>query len=620
MKHIFRFSVLVLFSLLLLSCDGDGENLDSGIPLSFSISVEDTFGNPVSDYEVSVWNNFSTSGGGANRPLTTFGFSVEQESNISIKTYDLDNNLVNTLHDEVRAPGNYGIDFTSTTYDSGEPIRGGCVVLRYEMTAIDSETREILFEDAEFMCRFEMHLGNSIGLLDSDGLFGTDNKLYFPHLYNLPEMRGTDEDGNNTGNFTLPDEVVITIYDSENDIYQTYERVVEQGENNFDLVWDNSKSQKAEQTEYKSTLKLPQAEEQKIVHRNPHPVYIEVWDCDGIQIPFGDVHYEAVITERPDEIIEINNFGWEYGGVIPGYISGNLENGFSSWIPGETLEITLEQISTGYTVTNSWILTSAGYEYFPNPGGLELLNGSECWFGEDFIDWGDGVTGNVTGGIPSNPGYGYGTGLPNEDLLEEPENIGYYFTLSIDDDEYADITLCIDQIAFGYVPFNLAYWSNGEWIYEPEDGSYISWANPGTSNSCVTFNIDSTLREDVPIVLTRGPNDDAVDVELTNFVAYSNYGEEYITISWTTESEEEMNYYRVYRDGIEITVIEALNEPSTHEYQVTDAPNYEGTYYYTLEAVAVDGASSFWGPTPVEFYPVFNYEWRLSPNYPNPFN
>jgi len=109
----------------------------------------------------------------------------------------------------------------------------------------------------------------------------------------------------------------------------------------------------------------------------PRPVYIEVWDCNDVQIPAGDVYYEAIIIERPAEVVEINTYGWEYGGVIQGYLSGDVNNGFSTWAPGETLEITLTQISTGYSVTNSWEIgiLHEGYEYFPNPGGLELALG-----------------------------------------------------------------------------------------------------------------------------------------------------------------------------------------------------------------------------------------------------
>jgi hypothetical protein len=114
------------------------------------------------------------------------------------------------------------------------------------------------------------------------------------------------------------------------------------------------------------------------IFAQPHPVYIEVWDCNSIHIPDGDVYYEAVIIERPEEIVTQETFGWEYSGVIEGYISGNLGNGFSSWNVGETLEITLTQISTDFSVTNSWVITNAGYEQFPNPGGLELILGEDC--------------------------------------------------------------------------------------------------------------------------------------------------------------------------------------------------------------------------------------------------
>jgi hypothetical protein len=349
----------------------------------------------------------------------------------------------------------------------------------------------------------------------------------------------------------------------------------------------------------------------------PHPVYIEVWDCDGVQIPAGDVDYTAVILERPAEVIAIDTNGWEYGGVIPGYLSGNVGNGFSTWAPGETLEITLTHISAGSSVVNSWVLTGAGYEYYPNPGGLVCDTGCDPVDPGD-IDWLDGVTGNVQGGTPSAPGSGPGTGLPNEGQLGDQTNAGYYFTITIPDGMATDVTICIDQDALGYTPWNLAYWLNGMWNYE-----YVAtiWENPGTASSCVTINIDAT-RADVPIVLADGPgHDDALPVELTNFAAAYEQGE-FVTVSWTTESESEMSYYNVYREGIVIATESATNETESHDYEITDTPEYEGTYYYTLEAVALDGTNSYWH-TSVDFtIPVEEIIeiTTLNNNYPNPFN
>jgi hypothetical protein len=358
-----------------------------------------------------------------------------------------------------------------------------------------------------------------------------------------------------------------------------------------------------------------------LLFAQPHPVYIEVWDCDGVQIPAGDVFYTAKILERPNEVIDINSFEWEYGGVVPGYLSGNVANGFSTWAPGETLEIALTQLSTGYEVSNSWILTSGYYEYHPNPGGVELSLSDDCVVEQGNIDWGNGVTGNVTGGIPSNPGYGYGTGLPNEDLLANPDNIEHYFTLTIDSSTNADITLSIDLEAFDYMPYNLAYWHYNDWIYLPSIDCPIDWMYSGYYNITTTFTIGPTLREDVNIPIVLRSYEPILTPYLPIFTV-SGQGNN-ILIRWESIydpcDEVGLSYYRVYRDGIEIAHLEAENDPN-HNYEVTDCPEFNGTYYYSLEAVRFDGTAQYWVHTPVEFVLVIPEVTQLGNNFPNPFN
>ena len=615
MKHIFSYSLILFISLFVLfSCEQPNDPPQEDF--SFELSVKDTTGEPITGYNVYVYYDTVVYPTGA-RPNTRIRYTLEQESAVTLKVYDLQNTLLNTLVDEVENPGSHSHNYNINSTDSGTIIKGNYIFFKYNLIARDVQTREVLFEDTKYMCRdLYNNFGNyNIGETDFRGNFSTDYKPYFPHLYYIPEIQHYNETGTYEGTSEILEDAVIVILNPETNEYQSYPVDVEQGANSFDLVWDNTRSKKVMPGEAKDISEILNAEKQEILRRTPHPVYIEVWDCDRVQIPAGDVYYEAVITERPDEIVEIGTNGWEYGGVIPGYLSGNTGSGFSTWVPGETLEITLTQLSTGYNVTNSWILTSGGYEHFPNPGGIELSLGDDCEIIGPNIDWGNGVTGNVTGGIPSNPGFGYGTGLPNEDLLADPTDVGYYFILTIDENEPVDVTLCIDQIAFGYVPYNLAYWINGEWSYVPEVGSQVLWINPGTNNSCVTFNIDSTLRADVPIVLF-GPDDGPYWPPPPPPPDVTNEGE-YVLITWTVFNETEMYYYRVYRDGLEVAQVEALNESGYQTYEVMDIPEYEGTYIYTLEAIKFDGTSQLWGPMPVDFYEGV---WHLHQNYPNPFN
>ena len=277
-----------------------------------------------------------------------------------------------------------------------------------------------------------------------------------------------------------------------------------------------------------------------------------------------------------------------------------------------------------YWINDSWSYVDLSWSGYPRICSFEIDPGSvtdvdvtivmfeECWNPFPII--------SVDVGTPHSPGIGYGTGLPNEDLLSNPSSVGYYFTLTIDDSSPIDVTVCMDHVEAGYIPYNMAYWDNGIWTYVA-----LIWENPGTANSCTTITIDPTSRAnvDIPIVFANGPNpDDALPVELTNFAAINQQGE-FVNVSWTTQSESNMSYYKVYREGQEIFQTSALNQVSEQVYSFVDIPEFDGTYYYTLEAVALDGTSAFWGPTEIIFGADVNEITeitQLGNNYPNPFN
>lgn len=372
-----------------------------------------------------------------------------------------------------------------------------------------------------------------------------------------------------------------------------------------------------------------------VLFAQSHAVYFEVWDCDDVHIAEGDVTFEAVILERPTEIVTEADFGWGYGDVIPGYLDGNVANGFSTWGIGETLEITLTQISTGYSVTNSWVLTSASYEYYPNPGGLELALGEDCAGGPAGMDWGDGVTGTVDVGTGVAGGVGYGSGLANEDLLANPENVGYWFTLTVDDGLLpADLEVCL--LGLAYDPLNLAYWYLGEWVYEPLD-----WM----SGDCVTFTIQDPVarstnggktkengsRADVDIPIVFSNEDGALPVTLSDF-STAIMQNEFVEISWTTQSESAINNWNLYRstenypdEQILLNTQPGTNTPQPTVYSFEDHEITEDiTYFYYLEVIEYDGSSNMWGPISAmiegEETPELPTTSFLESNYPNPFN
>jgi hypothetical protein len=120
-------------------------------------------------------------------------------------------------------------------------------------------------------------------------------------------------------------------------------------------------------------------------------------------------------------------------------------------------------------------------------------------------------------------------------------------------------------------------------------------------------------------------------VELSYFAA-SLTAQNYVKLSWVSQSETGLLGYRVYRGesdnqanacNITPVLVPATNTSTTHNYSLTDEEVVIGsTYYYWLESVDM-GSSDFFGPTSVlvegEVPPVLPELTTMRNAYPNPF-
>jgi hypothetical protein len=125
-------------------------------------------------------------------------------------------------------------------------------------------------------------------------------------------------------------------------------------------------------------------------------------------------------------------------------------------------------------------------------------------------------------------------------------------------------------------------------------------------------------------------------VTLSSFTAlYSNNS---VGITWTTQSENNLNGYNLIRsenseleDGINIngTLILATNTSTTKTYTFRDEELDDvGEYYYWLEVVEIDGGIDYHGPVQVEIIednpqgetPDIVLSTRIISSYPNPFS
>lgn len=128
-------------------------------------------------------------------------------------------------------------------------------------------------------------------------------------------------------------------------------------------------------------------------------------------------------------------------------------------------------------------------------------------------------------------------------------------------------------------------------------------------------------------------NDNAtLPVELSSFNAVLT-AQYFVKLTWISQSETNLNGYRVYRsEGNELVsatmitpiIISATNTSSTQVYSIEDREvAFGNTYWYWLESVENDGSSNFHGPTSVfvegEVPPVLPQTTTMRSAYPNPF-
>jgi len=130
-------------------------------------------------------------------------------------------------------------------------------------------------------------------------------------------------------------------------------------------------------------------------------------------------------------------------------------------------------------------------------------------------------------------------------------------------------------------------------------------------------------------------SDVTLPVELSSFTALPT-AEYFVRLNWITQSETGVSGFRIYRGMTdELTAatnmnvfIEATNTTTTQVYTfVDDELEGNGTYYYWLENVDLDGSSNYYGPVAATVNqtgggdtPPIELRTGIEKIYPNPFN
>ncbi|MGI6198171.1 MAG: C25 family cysteine peptidase, partial [Candidatus Cloacimonadaceae bacterium] len=191
-----------------------------------------------------------------------------------------------------------------------------------------------------------------------------------------------------------------------------------------------------------------------------------------------------------------------------------------------------------------------------------------------------------------------------------------------------NVTLTFDITAAG-TWYLIGYWG-GVW----HDAAPYPLVVGPSSTTAVLSGIDFTAKGDVYVVLSPD-NNPTLPVELSHFSATLT-AENYVQITWTSQTESNLLGYNVYRNhaselssAIKVSdLIEGTNTAIAQTYIYVDEElEDDGTYYYWLQDVDMDGTSNYHGPVSVIFSteigastPPIPLVTELGNAYPNPFN
>ncbi len=176
----------------------------------------------------------------------------------------------------------------------------------------------------------------------------------------------------------------------------------------------------------------------------------------------------------------------------------------------------------------------------------------------------------------------------------------------------------------------MGYWG-GSWHQATPFPLTVSSGSGTVTLSGIDF---TGAKGDVYVVLSPD-NNPTLPVELSHFSATLT-AENYVQLTWTSQTESNLLGYNVYRnDASDLSsalkvseLIEGTNTSIAQTYIYVDEElQQDGTYYYWLQNVDLDGKVGFHGPASVVYStgggpgaPPIPLVTRLENAYPNPFN
>jgi len=170
-----------------------------------------------------------------------------------------------------------------------------------------------------------------------------------------------------------------------------------------------------------------------------------------------------------------------------------------------------------------------------------------------------------------------------------------------------------------------------DWAAYKQGGT---WYSTAFANGSATLQVTAAKNQEIEL-LTGSGNDPTLPVTLSHFSATMT-AENYVQLTWVSQTETNALGYNVFRsdsDNLDSAMqisplIAATNTSFAQTYVYVDKELMEnGTYYYWLQNVDLDGTFAFHGPVSVVFSisgdtgaPGIPTATKLDNAYPNPFN
>ena len=242
---------MCILAVTLISCSDDDclTCPDDGNAPLFTVAVVDTLGNPVEGLRVGRFNHTyhtQTIEKMKAPPLSSLRWLVVSpfKGYLIFRIYDYGDNLfVNVVEP-------WSVDYHTTCQISwwpsdslGQDLRDGFYYGYFKFTSVAEPVSvvEIIAPDVLEPNPDPVISTNFLGFTGPDGVFTTDDTLYFPYLLgNKPTVYVKDEAGMPLDTLIYyTDTVTIVLSDTANPSAFLYsDRLLTAGENHFEVVWD----------------------------------------------------------------------------------------------------------------------------------------------------------------------------------------------------------------------------------------------------------------------------------------------------------------------------------------------------------------------------------------------